>query len=305
MASVQMEGLKKIMLQMMDNGMTPTFGNNIDAVKLREIVGTAQMNMQIMPGVEFLPREFGGMEAECCMPNEPDMSAVIMYIHGGGLIVGNARSSRGYGSMLAAESRHPVYTFSYRLAPENPFPAAVDDCYLAYQEIEKENTDKPVFLIGESGGAYLCLTTTIKAKENGMRMPAGVIPYSPVIDFSGAIERDTSNDFTVRDGGLESLADLYCPDKDIRKNPLVSPYYADYTDFPPMLLAWDEKETLSIDSKIIVEKLQECNIPVTYKAYPDCFHAFATTGRGTPESSEIMDNTITFINKLAKRKNVR
>ncbi len=240
------------------------------------------------------------MDAEIAMPENADESVIVMYIHGGGLIVGDARSSRGYASMLAHESHYPVYSFSYRLAPEDPFPAAVNDCFDAYCEIEKENPDKPIFLVGESGGAYLCITTVIRILEAGVRLPAGVVPYSPVIDFSGAVERDDSHDFTVTNDGLMGmLGDLYCPNTETRKDPLVSPYYHDLAGFPPMLLAWDEKETLAIDSRIIVEKCKKAGVEVSYKVYPDCFHAFATTGRGTPESSEIMDDTIDFFKRNA------
>ncbi len=300
MASEAMENLKVIMQKMMAAGMAPKFGGDMDPMALREVVGKAQMNMQVWPNVEFLPRQFGAMDAEISMPENADESAIIMYIHGGGLIVGNALSSRGYASMLAHESHHPVYSFSYRLAPEDPYPAAVEDCFEAYKAIEAENPDKPIFLIGESGGAYLCITTAILAMDAGMRLPGGVIPYSPPIDFSNeVIKRDDSMDFTVNQAGLSFLAELYCPGADV-KDKLVSPVYADYTGFPPTLLAWDKTETLAADSDWLVKTLTESGVDVTYKSYDDCFHAFATTGRGTPESSEIMDDTIAFIDRIAE-----
>lgn len=303
MASEAMENLKVIMKKMMENGMAPKFDDSIDAMNLRDVVGRAQLNMQVYPNVSFLPRQFGEMDAEISMPDDADESAIIMYIHGGGLIVGNALSSRGYASMLAHESKHPVYSFSYRLAPENPYPAAVEDCFLAYKEIDKENPDKPIFLIGESGGAYLCLTTTIMAIDAGVRLPGGIIPYSPPIDFSGVLKRDDTKDFTINAAGMDLLATLYCPDAD-KTDKLVSPYYASYEGFPPTLLAWDEGETLAADSVYLADQLEKARVKVEYKAYPDCFHAFATTGRGTPESSQIMDDTINFINNITAEYNV-
>ncbi len=95
MASVEMENLKVIMQKMMASGFAPKFDGSTDPMQLREVVGKAQMGMQIYPGVEFLPRQFGEMDAEISMPENADESAIIMYIHGGGLIVGNALSSRG------------------------------------------------------------------------------------------------------------------------------------------------------------------------------------------------------------------
>lgn len=295
-----MEALKVGMKKMMAGGFSPKFDGSLDPIQLRNVIQAAQDRMPSEPGVTFTQMKFGEMDAELSTPEQVDDGAVVIYVHGGGLICGNARSSRGYASMLAAETHYPVYAFSYRLAPENKFPAAVDDCFEAYKDIEAQNPDKALFLIGESGGAYLSIVTAMKARDNGVRMPAGVIPYSPVIDMSGAINRvrEGNKDFTVNFGGLRWLATLYCKPED-EKNIYASPYYDDMHDMPPMLLAWDESETLAPDSEIIVKKLQEQGIECESKSYPDCFHAFATSGRGTEESREVLRNTVAFMHKHA------
>lgn len=296
MASEQMEQLKMAMQMMMKKGFAPAFDGSADPIQLRNTIQAAQERMVTEPGVTFVPDQVGDMDAELSVPENSREDAIIIYIHGGGLICGNAFSSRGYASMLAGETKIPVYAFSYRLAPENKFPAAVDDCFDAYQAILKKHPGKPVFLIGESGGAYLSIVTAMKARDNGVTMPAGVIPYSPVIDVSGALnrEREGNKDFTVTPDGLRWLQELYCVDADV-KNPYASPYYDDMHDMPPMLLAWDESETLAVDSEVIVERLEKNGIECRHKSYPDCFHAFATTGRGTPESMEILKDTVAFI----------
>lgn len=297
MASKEMEQLKAGMKMMMEKGFAVTFDGSMDSMTLRNTIQAAQERMAIEPDVTFIPEKIKDMDAEISMPAGARQDAVIIYIHGGGLICGNAVSSRGYASMLAGESKLPVYAFSYRLAPENKFPAAVDDCFAAYKAIQEKHPDKPVFLIGESGGAYLSIVTAMKARDNGMRMPAGVIPYSPVIDMSGALNRvrEGNKDFTVTPEGLTWLREFYCSAEEA-VNPYVSPYYDDMHDMPPMLLAWDESESLSVDSEDIQRKLEKNGIECHAKSYPDCFHAFATTGRGTPESMEILQDTIAFIN---------
>lgn len=297
MASKEMEQLKAAMKMMMEKGFAPTFDGELDPMKLRAIVQTAQEHMENEPDVTFIPEKFGEMDAELSMPEHAREDALIIYIHGGGLICGNAFSSRGYASMLAGETKIPVYAFSYRLAPENPFPAAVDDCFEAYKAILAKYPDRPLFLIGESGGAYLSVVTALKARDNGLKMPAGVIPYSPVMDMSGAYSREGENnkDFTVTPACLEWLTQLYCKGMDVT-NPYISPYHADYKGMPPMLLAWDKTETLAVDSELLAEKLKNAGVEVQAKGYDDCFHAFATTGRGTPESMEVLQNTVAFIN---------
>ena len=295
MASAQMEGLKTIMRQMMAKGLAPQFDGNLDPATLRQVIQGAQARMQTEPGVTFTSCELGSIEAELSTPENARTDAVILYIHGGGLVCGNAATSRGYASLLAGETRLPVYSISYRLAPEHKFPAALDDCFVAYKAILERHPELPVFLIGESGGAYLSIVTALKARDSGVRMPAAIVPYSPPIDFSGAIDRQFAGnkDFTVTPDGLASLGSMYCAPEQM-KDPYVSPYYADYAGMPPMLLAWDESESLAVDSAILRDKARAAGVEVTAKSYPDCFHAFATAGRGTPESAEILADTVAF-----------
>ena len=131
MASDEMKTLKVGMKMMMERGFAPKFDGTMDPIHLRHVVQAAQERMATEPDVTFVPRTYAGIEAEISMPKEAKDDYVIVYIHGGGLICGNAFSSRGYASMLAGESKRPVISFSYRLAPEDPFPAAVEDCFAA------------------------------------------------------------------------------------------------------------------------------------------------------------------------------
>lgn len=295
MASTEMETLKVGMKMMMERGFVPKFDGSLDAIHLREIVQAAQERMANEPDVDFLPRTYGGIEAEISMPKDAKDDFVVVYIHGGGLICGNAFSSRGYASMLAGEAKRPVISFSYRLAPEDPFPAAVEDCFAAYQDIIKEYDGKPVYLIGESGGAYLCIATALMCRDHGVKLPTAVVPYSPPLEFNGEVERhfEGNEDFTVSPEFLANLGNIYVLPEN-KGNIYAEPYYDDFHGLCPMFLAWDENESLQIDSNIIVDRLKKNGIEVEYYSYPHCFHAFATTGRGTPESYEIMKNTIKF-----------
>lgn len=297
MASKEMETLKIGMKMMMERGFAPKFDGTLDPIHLRHVVQAAQERMPNEPDVAFLPRTYAGIEAEISQPKDALDDYIIIYIHGGGLICGNAFSSRGYASMLAGESKRPVISFSYRLAPENPFPAAVDDCFAVYQEILWEYAGKPVYLIGESGGAYLCIVTAMLCRDKGVKLPTGIVPYSPPIEFCGELDRhfEGNEDFTVTPEGLSALGDMFVGVAN-KGNIYAEPYYDDLHGLCPMFLAWDENESLAVDSNIIVEKLKKNGTEVTYYCYPHCFHAFATTGRGTPESYEVLKNTIAFFN---------
>lgn len=298
MASIKMEFTKIVMKKMIAKGFAPSFDGNLDPINLRKIIQAAQGHMALEPGVVFEKDTIAGIEAELFVPQSARNDAIIIYIHGGGLICGTAETSRGYASMLAGETKIPVYAFSYRLAPENKYPAAVDDCFAFYKAIIERNPSKPIFLIGESGGAYLCITTAMKARDNGIALPAGIIPYSPPIDFSGALDRHFkgNKDFTVPAEGLDVLVNLYCKPDEV-KDPYVSPYYANFVGMPPMLLAWDRSESLAVDSIALRDKAIAAGVEVYAKDYPNCFHAFATAGRSTPESARVLKDTVKFINE--------
>lgn len=296
MASFMMQTIRETTQAMTNDGL-PSFGADIDPEKLRAAVETAQAAMPLQEGVTYETTMLGGMEAELSMPTLAREDAIILYLHGGGLVCGNARTSRGYAGMLAGESRIPVYSFSYRLAPEDPYPAALDDCVNAYRDALEKHPDVPIFLIGESGGALLSITTALRLRDEGVRMPAAVVAYSPVTDFSDTIDRSGRgyDEITVTPEGIRALARCYCPDERQRKNPYVSPYFADYTGMSPMYVVWDKGETLAADAEDLVEKARAARVPVVCRRYEGCFHAFAPVGRNTPESSELLDQSIAFM----------
>ncbi|MBQ6746558.1 MAG: alpha/beta hydrolase fold domain-containing protein [Bacteroidaceae bacterium] len=303
-ASPVMEQVRGTVKMQIDQGIMPKFSGDTDPMELRRITERAQAGMPTnIPGFHADPIKIGDIDGEYCYMDGGNDEAILVYIHGGGLMCGNAASSRGYAAIYASETGYPVYTFTYRLIPEDSFPAAVDDCFNAYQDILKRHPGKPVFLLGESGGAYLCITTAMMARDNGVTMPAAIMPYSPVIDMSGALDRtlEADHDFTVTKEGLDHMAKLYTTPDNL-KNKYVSPYYDDMHGMPPTLLAWDMNEHLGVDSEVLVQKFLKQGIECHFKAYPECFHAFAPLGRATPESSEVLDNTIAFIKAHIKQK---
>ena len=202
--------------------------------------------------------------------------------------------------MLADDCKRPVISFSYRLAPENKFPAMTNDSYDVYKAVTERYPDKSIYLIGESGGAYLCLAVAMMARDTGIKMPAGIVPYSPPVEFCGVFDRnfEGNKDFTVKPDSMPWLRDLIATDEEQAKNEkYLNLTLDDYHDFCPVFLAWDESETLSVDSQWLTEVLEKAGVEYEAYSYPDCFHAFATTGRGTPESYEIMKNTVKFFDK--------
>ncbi len=295
MASQEMENLKKIMA-MLGQGHATRFSEDLDPERIRSAFERTQAHMPLEKGVTFIPDTFGGVETECAVPEKENGDAVVIYSHGGGLICGSAKTSRGYASLLAAETGYPVCSYSYRLAPENPCPAALDDAMAVYREAAARYPGKPLFLLGESSGGSLSLAMGLKARDLGLVMPRGIIVYSPIMDLSGALDRKSpeNRDLTVSPEGLARLAEMTCK-KEERRNPYVSPYYADLAGLCPIFVAWDESETLSADASLLEKKAKEAGVPVTAEHFPDCFHAFPISGRSTEEGRKVLRDTVAFM----------
>jgi len=259
---------------------------------------TAQSQMYVLPNVHFTPVNLNGVAGEIGVPNDIKGEGIVFYIHGGGMICGTAETSRGFASMIANESGLKTYTITYRLAPEHPYPAAVEDTYQAFLAIQKNHPGQPIALVGESGGAYLTLTTTLKAKMMKTPLPTVIVPYSAPIDFDMILDRSLHKavDATVTAEGLVILRSLYSPNSN-GTDPLNSPILGNYTDFPPMYVTWNNQETLAQDSEKLVEIALQAGVEVLAKGYDDCFHAFQIIGYGTPESHEVLRNTVEFIQK--------
>ncbi|GHU70759.1 esterase [Spirochaetia bacterium] len=300
MSSVEMNQLRQVMKNMMQQQGMTMYGGKMDYAVIRQTIERASAAMPAEPGVSFTADVLNGIEAELLTPENPSGESIVLYIHGGGLVSGNVRTSRGFASQLASESGLRVYTLSYRLAPEHPYPAANDDCFAVYQALLEKYPRNSISFIGDSGGAYLSLVTTIRAMEKGLRLPASVTLYSPLVDFTGALAHDRAKfaetDFTVGPDIDQVIKDLFIRDADV-KNPCISPIYADYKGFPPLKIVADSGEVLVADADILAETAKKAGVEVEYRKWDETFHAFATTGKGTPESAEVLQETVAFINK--------
>ncbi|SNU08549.1 Acetyl esterase/lipase [Lachnospiraceae bacterium] len=269
---------------------------------------------RIIPNVSytFLPKEkgvkgyrvpIGGTVSELLLPDDVKNDAVILYIHGGGFVSGCASASRAYCSSLASYSGYRVISAEYRLSPESTFPDGIEDCYNILRTIRKKYPDSKIVLAGESAGGNLCLALALKARDRGRRSIAAVIAHSPLVDFTGILDRSQHeiDDFTVKSGFIEPMKIAYAGDAD-PSNPYISPVYGDYSNFPPVFLTCDYNETLYADSMAIYKKCRDAKTPVKMVQMKGAFHAFATMGTRTPETERILVDNINFITQYIPHK---
>jgi len=246
-------------------------------VERRERIDTVASAYGVAEDIRFEPVSIGSCDAEWSLAPRSDMSRVLLYFHGGGYCSGSIRSHRGMVAEAGRAARARTLALAYRLAPEHPFPAALDDAVVAYEFLLGEGyaADK-IAIGGDSAGGGLTLATMIRLRERGRPLPACAWLVSPWVnlDMTGAsIDSKDADDPLIHRGYLQELASAYRSGADA-KNPLISPVHADLRDLPPMLVQVGSAETLLDDAVAITERLGEADRRVTLEIWPRMIHAW-------------------------------
>lgn len=227
-------------------------------------------------GVKESIAELGGISC-LCLEVENSVKQHILYLHGGGYAGGSPESHKGMTSILPTKTKMKLWSLDYRLAPENPFPAAIDDVISAYKALIKiAGSASMIIIAGDSAGGGLTVASMLKAKELGLPMPAGLALMSPWTDLKmggWSHKNNIEKDFLASPEMLEKMADWYAADTD-RAHPHLSPGFGDLSGLPPMLIHVGSEEILMSDSVLLAERAGGAGIPVTLKVWPDMPHVF-------------------------------
>lgn len=230
-------------------------------------------------GVKFEKRDMGDFVSEWITPKEPSRRDVILYLHGGGYTCGDIDYARGFGSVLASRLKIRTLCVAYRLAPEEPFPAALDDAFAAYEYLLSGGFEpQNIILAGESAGGGLCYSLCLKLAELGYEMPAGIIAISPWTDLTltnESYKTNEENDPSLTYDRLDYFARCYADD---RFDPLVSPLKCKKTAFPPSLIFVGSDEILLDDAKLMHEKLLSFGCKSELVIAPRMWHVYPLYG---------------------------
>jgi acetyl esterase/lipase len=211
----------------------------------------------------------------------------VLYLHGGAYLTYAPNSYIGFLSHLANELHARVVVPAYRLAPEHPYPASVDDCLRAYQTLlDASQQPAGLMLAGESGGAHATLVTVQRARDGALPMPAAAVMISGSFDFtfsSPSININAHRDALVGAGGLAFLQRWFRPNVD-PTDPLISPVFGDFAGLPPLLFLASDAEVFRDDSVRAAERARAAGIPVRLKLYPLAPHAWVQVGTWLPET---------------------
>lgn len=242
--------------------------------KLGELMGLRQRR-QVM----IKTHEFSRFTGAWIISKDERRQGVILYLHGGGYTCGNLEYATGCGSLICAQTGTRVLCAAYRLAPEDPFPAAVEDALEAYEYLlGKGYGPEHIVLCGESAGGGLCYSLCLKLRDLGLPQPCGIISLSPWTDLTASgesYEKNREIDPSMTEKMLDFYASCYCAD---RTDPLVSPLFGDLTGLPPSLILVGGDEIMLSDSQAMHEKLLSCGCVSKLLVAPERWHGYLLYG---------------------------
>jgi epsilon-lactone hydrolase len=215
--------------------------------------------------------------AEWLRPPSAAPGRVVLYLHGGGYVIGSPRSHRHLAAAIATAARSSALLLEYRCAPEAPFPAAVDDAMAAYRWLLDQGVSAGgIVIAGDSAGGGLTVATLLALREAGLPLPAAGVCISPWVDLtcSGAsYASKAATDPIVKRAGVDEMARAYVGAAD-RRTPLASPLFADLRGLPPLLIHVGSEEVLLDDSVQLAERAKAAGVDTTLEVWDQMIHVW-------------------------------
>jgi acetyl esterase/lipase len=224
----------------------------------------------------------------------------ILYLHGGGYVVGSSKSHNKLAAQIGHAAQAQVWLPEYRLAPEHPSPAAIEDAIAVYKALLAQGQDpKKLVFVGDSAGGGLSLSTAIAIRDAGLPLPAALVLLSPWVDLSlsgSTMKTRTAQDAMLSENWLAWCAKNYCGQKSVTDS-TCSPLYADLTGLPPVLIHVGTEEVLLDDAKRLAEQAEKYGIPTNFRIYDQVGHVFQFHAGILKESNDSIERIGQFIDK--------
>ncbi len=250
--------------------------------------------------VAVQPIAIGDLPAEWLRPVGVKDDRVVLYLHGGGYTMGSCNTHRALSARLAIASQVPVLMIDYRLAPEHPFPAALEDALAAYRRlIEPGRPARPIAFAGDSAGGGLAIAATIALRDEGARLPAAIVCMSPWADLAvtgeSMVTRVKFDPLISHESSLLH-AGLYVAQHD-PSSPLISPIYADLHGLPPLLIQVGDYEVLLSDSVRLAERARQAGVDTTLEIWDGMWHVWQAYADYVPEAQQAIERVGAFISQ--------
>jgi epsilon-lactone hydrolase len=267
----------------------------------RALVEQAMTAAPSAPGILTSELHADGFAGVVCQPDE-QTPATVLYFHGGGYRLGSAAAWRAFGTYLALSCQARVLLADYRLAPEQPFPSAVEDALAGYRWLLDSGTQPGSIVIGgDSAGGGLAVATAVGARDTGLPQPAGLLGLSPWFDLTNRGEsfiRNAELDPTFTKQLADSAAQMYLQGRDAR-TPLASPLFADLAGLPEVLIHVGEFETLLDDAQRFAQLADAAGVAADVHVWPGKGHVFHLGAPADVQAMHALDSIGGFVNRVA------
>lgn len=261
---------------------------------------------QLKPPLSNRSRAFQIRHIDCewQRPKVNDSERIVLYVHGGGYAIGSIVSHRGLAAQIAHECGCAALLFNYRLAPENPYPAAIHDVAEVYQWLlDNDYEPENIAICGDSAGGGLVLASLLYFCDQKTPLPACAVLLSPWADLTGVQPSHRENillDPLIDPASAALWGEVYANGKPMN-DPYISPIFGDFTGFPPLLIHVGTDEMLLDDSKRVLETAREANIEAELEIWQGMVHVFQQFWQVLPEGKNAIQKIGTFV----KNKTIR
>jgi monoterpene epsilon-lactone hydrolase len=271
----------------------------LDLLKDRaDVEGLARF--KALARAERRPVDTGGVAAEWLVPASARPGRTLLYLHGGGFCIGSVNSHRGLATSVAHAAHARVLLIDYRLAPEHPFPAGLEDCVAAYRWLLAGGIrPEQLAVVGDSAGGALTLSLLLAARDRGIPLPAAAVCLSPATDLTLSGESHTGNarsDIFLDGRHVEQWFAWYLDGHDPR-DPLVSAVYADLRGLPPLLIQVGSAEIFLSDAIRFADRARAAGVSVTLEVLEHGQHIQHVAASLLPEGREAVTHIGEFIDQ--------
>lgn len=229
------------------------------------------------------------------------MGSVLLYFHGGGYVMGSCASHRAVAAKFAEGSGVNVLLFEYRLAPEHPFPAALEDALSVYAWLlARCFTPERIAFVGDSAGGGLALATLLSLRDTDKPLPAAAAVLSPWTDLTCSTKSYERRDPVAPDGSWQTFAKLYAAEQDPTQ-PLISPLFGELEGLPPLLIFAGADEVTCDDARSFAQKARAVGVDVGLRIAPGMVHCYPVFSPLFPEAREAMNEICAFLSEHVAR----
>ena len=273
---------------------SPLLSPSIPVSLQRKLISKAYLTSIPPRGCQFQDIEAEGL-ALTRVSHSEEPRGIVLYLHGGGYICGSPKTHRGLTGHLAKSSNTMVIVPDYRLAPENPFPAALDDAETLYRALLDEgHPPEAISLAGDSAGGGLAVALCVRLRDRGVALPASLTLFSPWVDVSNDHLYSPEVEPLLSRRWIDKTARLYCG-AESRSNPLISPIHADLSGLPPMLIQVGSQEILMNDAGRLADAANRDGIDVRLDIFNSLWHVFQIHAGQLDRATKAVDEAGEFI----------